>query len=144
MTEAVFEPYQKGAKRGTAHPEDLVGSLGIAEALGVSSRQVYAWRTRMTSEFPEPVACTLVPQYPGDKRKTPLWLLEEVLAWAAHYRRKDHRGAHWAAKRAQGPEGFEHGTEKGYQRHRVVGPWPIPAEDECGCRQAHAAYMRKR
>ena len=38
------------------------------------------------------------------------------------------------------------GTERGYQRHRTLARkgaegavWPLPLEDSCGCRAAHAA-----
>lgn len=33
-------------------------------------------------------------------------------------------------------------TERAYQWHRHNGPWPLPAEDPCGCRAAHAAHWR--
>lgn len=39
------------------------------------------------------------------------------------------------------------GTERGYQRHRWLAKagepgavWPLPADDACGCRAAHAAH----
>lgn len=35
------------------------------------------------------------------------------------------------------------GTERGYHWHRTHGPWPLPAEDPCGCRAGHAAYVRE-
>lgn len=39
----------------------------------------------------------------------------------------------------------ECGTERGYQRHRYQArmqreTWPLPADDPCGCRGAHAAH----
>jgi hypothetical protein len=36
------------------------------------------------------------------------------------------------------------GTEKGYQWHRHdADNWPLPKDDPCGCRAAHAAHGRK-
>ena len=39
------------------------------------------------------------------------------------------------------------GTEQGYQRHRYLARkgadgavWPLPVDDPCGCRAAHAAH----
>lgn len=38
------------------------------------------------------------------------------------------------------------GTERGYQRHRhlyrvdQLGQWPLPDDDPCGCKAAHAAH----
>lgn len=41
------------------------------------------------------------------------------------------------------------GTEEGYQWHRYQAkkdpanhPWPLPADDTCGCREAHAKRWR--
>lgn len=38
------------------------------------------------------------------------------------------------------------GTERGYQWHRYHDPdnWPLPADDPCGCRAAHAKHNRIR
>lgn len=35
-------------------------------------------------------------------------------------------------------------TERGYQwhRHYKAPEWPLPADDPCGCRTAHAAFNR--
>lgn len=43
----------------------------------------------------------------------------------------------------------ECGTDRGYYRHRYLGkigqePWPLPPEDPCGCRAAHADVNRDR
>jgi hypothetical protein len=35
-------------------------------------------------------------------------------------------------------------SERGYHWHRTHGPWPLPPDDPCGCRAAHAAYVRDR
>lgn len=36
------------------------------------------------------------------------------------------------------------GTERGYQWHRYheARAWPLPADDPCGCRAAHAEHQR--
>lgn len=45
---------------------------------------------------------------------------------------------------------FECGTEQGYQQHRAryrdhgTGVWPLPADDPCGCKAAHAEHQRLR
>lgn len=70
----------------------------LGEVLDVTPRQLHAWATRRrTSGFPEPVAQVLAPQYPGDKRRAPLYDLTAVLEWRRTYR--GNRGAHWALKR---------------------------------------------
>lgn len=35
------------------------------------------------------------------------------------------------------------GTEAGYQRHRIDGPWPLPPDDPCGCRDAHRQHYHR-
>lgn len=48
---------------------------------------------------------------------------------------------------ARAPRGWRPpcGTEQGYQwhRHHERDQWPLPADDPCGCRAAHAAWGRK-
>jgi septal ring factor EnvC (AmiA/AmiB activator) len=34
------------------------------------------------------------------------------------------------------------GSDAGYHWHRTHGPWPLPADDPCGCRAAHAEHVR--
>jgi hypothetical protein len=50
-------------------------------------------------------------------------------------------------RKAYGPRDQEvdHGTERGYQWHRHQyrkhgAPWPLPADDPCGCKAAHRAH----
>jgi hypothetical protein len=40
-----------------------------------------------------------------------------------------------------GRKPFEHGTQAGYSMHQARKE-PIPPDDRCGCRAAHAAYKR--
>ncbi len=44
------------------------------------------------------------------------------------------------------PDDTMHNTERGYQWHRHNDPdnWPLPADDPCGCRAAHAASEKFR
>lgn len=79
---------------------DLVGLNFLRLRYGVTGRQIHAWASRRSGGFPEPVAMTLVPQYPGDKRGTPLFDLESVDRWHESYDVDRLRGLHWATKRA--------------------------------------------
>ena len=74
----------------------------IARLLGVKSNQVYMWHQRRAKNgFPEHRASVIVPQYPGDKRKSKLFDLNEVTDWWATYDPRARSGAHWAEKRAR-------------------------------------------
>lgn len=80
----------------------LLGMKGISELLGVSNKQVYMWHYRRAKNgFPEPRAMTLVPQYAGDKRRTPLFDVMEVVDWYSTYDPLSRHGSHWAEKRAR-------------------------------------------
>lgn len=74
----------------------------LADLLGVTGNQIYMWyQRRHTTGFPEAVAQTLVPQFPGDKRRTPLFDPEAVADWWSEYDPNANRGAHWAEKRGR-------------------------------------------
>lgn len=79
---------------------DLASQKAIAETLGVTGNQVYMWHQRRHKNgFPDAIASTLVPQYPGDKTKTPLFDLSAVIDWYAAYDPLSRNGKHWAEKR---------------------------------------------
>lgn len=56
----------------------------------------------------------------------------------------------WRAKRREAAKLVEAatsdrcGTAAGYDWHRINGPWPLPIDDPCGCRAAHAEAERAR
>lgn len=55
------------------------------------------------------------------------------------------RDARSAVSRFTQMRNVECGTERGYQQHRALArrskaPWPLPADDPCGCRAAHSAH----
>ena len=78
----------------------LLGQREIGWLLGVSSNRVHMWAQRCaTNGFPLPVAARIRPAYPGDKQRTPLWDLMEVVWWQARYHPNTNRGAHWKEKR---------------------------------------------
>ena len=80
---------------------DLVGLRALQDVLGVPSKRIHSWHSRRaTNGFPEAVACTLVPQFPGDKRKTLLWRVEDVVTWYRTWDSNANRGMHWAEKRS--------------------------------------------
>lgn len=119
---------------------DPVPTRTVAQLLGVTGNQVWNWHDRRAANgFPEPVASVLVPQYQGDNRRAPLYDLASVLKWHSTYDVRAQLvrgGGKWLPR--------EHGTERGYQQHRSNGDWPIPKDDPCGCRAAHAAHEKAR
>lgn len=80
-----------------SHP--LVSIRTICTLLGVTSNQVHMWfQRRHTNGFPDMRAQVHQPQYPGDKRKAPLFDLMEVTEWWAVYDPGQNRGSHWERK----------------------------------------------
>lgn len=83
-----------------------IGLRFVAELLGVTSNQVYMWhQRRRTTGFPDAVAQVNIPQHPGDKRKAPLFDVDEVVDWWATYDPNRNRGGHWARKRMEKADG---------------------------------------
>lgn len=75
---------------------------GIASLLGVSSNQVYMWhQRRATSGFPCMVAQTIKPHHPGDKKRSPLFDVDEVVNWYSKWDPNRNRGAHLPSKKSR-------------------------------------------
>lgn len=73
----------------------------------------------------------------------------EVVAWGVclvHYRKGERsKSIPVPNKGGRAARPTVCGTERGYHRHRYQArrgrePWPLPAEDPCGCRAAHSAH----
>lgn len=87
----------------------------IATLLGVSSNQVYMWHQRRhTTGFPGMVAQTIRPHHPGDKKRSPLFDVDEVVDWFSQWDPNHNRGAHLPSKQKarlvkRDPHGRKHG-----------------------------------
>jgi uncharacterized protein YjcR len=83
-----------------AYSQPPMTMKAIAQLLGVTSNQVYMWHQRRhTSGFPAMVAQTIKPHHPGDKKKSPLFDVDEVVDWYSKWDPNRNRGAHYAEKR---------------------------------------------
>ena len=75
--------------------QPLLPMRALAALLGVTSNQVYMWHQRRhTTGFPSMVAQTLTPQFPGDKRRSPLFDVEAVMDWYAEWDANRNRGSY--------------------------------------------------
>ena len=96
-----------GTEPGPDDPDEtgsgpLVGMKTLSILLGVPNKRIYMWhQRRRTNGFPPQRGSVHVPQYPGDKRRAPLFDLLEVTEWWGYYDPNANRGRHWAEKRAR-------------------------------------------